>query len=94
MKKKILVGLTTGLFMVVLVGLAQAAPDNNSNDVYYDNNTAVGSEFGEYEVRADMKTLKKLLRAKALREKALKAIPAAGPSHDEDHLSVEAKNLH
>ena len=87
MKKKFLVGLTTGILTVALVGLSHAAPDIG-NDVYADNNSTVGSEFGTHEMRADMKTLRKLLRDKALRDKALKAIPAAGPQQNKGRVAL------
>ena len=54
--KKFLAGLTTGLFMVVLVGLSQAAP-NSSDDVYNDSNPCDWSEFEEYETVTDIKML-------------------------------------
>lgn len=82
MKKKFFVGLTTGLFMVVLVGLSQAAPDS-SDDMYIDNNPCDWSEFEESEMKADVKML---------RDKALKVMPAAGFPQEKDDSYMEAND--
>ena len=82
MKKKFLAGLATGFFMIVQVGLSQAAPDSN-DDAYIDDNPCDWSEFEEYEMKADIKTL---------RDKALKAMPAAGFLEEQDDLYVEGND--
>ena len=82
MKKKFLVVLTTGLFLVVLVGLSEAT--TNSNDhVYNENNQCDWSEFEESEAKTDIKML---------RDKALKVVPAAGFFQEKDDLYVEAND--
>ncbi len=72
MKKKFLAGLTAGLFMVALAGLSQAAPDS------IENTPGDVTESKDYEMSAVMKTLKKMLRDKELREIIAAGSPQAG----------------
>lgn len=96
MKKKFLMVLTTGLFMVALVGLSQAAPDS-SDDVYIDNNPCDWSEFEASEMKADIKMLSEGISDEEIENtqhiKLMNKIkPAAGLPQEKDDLYVEAND--
>ena len=84
MKTKFLAGLAAGLLLLVgLGGLSNAAPDN-IDDAYNDSNPCDWSEFEGYN--------EEMAALDILRDKALQAMPAAGPIQVKDDMYIEGKD--
>ncbi len=77
MKKKSLICLFAGIFMVGMVAIVQAG--QNKDDIYV---SAIDCDWGEFESAVSESRL----------EQILATMPAAGPAQENDDIYVEAND--